>query len=321
MGRMVDGVWVREDRHAVGEDGAFRRPPTAFRHRIEPGGRFPPEPGRYHLYVSLACPWAHRTLVFRTLKRLQGIIGLSVTHWLMGEEGWTFTPDEGVVPDTVTGAHALHELYARADPHYTGRVTVPVLWDKATGTIVNNESAEIVRILNRAFDGLGAAPGDYYPKPLRAEIDAVNTRVYETLNDGVYRCGFAGTQRAYDAAIRPLFCTLDWLEDRLSRHPFLCGEWITEADWRLWTTLIRFDAVYYGHFRCNLRRIVDYPALWDFTRSLYQVPGIAETVDFRHIKLHYYRSHTWLNPSGIVPAGPILDLSKPGTRTALATPG
>ena len=320
MGQMVDGVWVKEERPPPSRDGAFVRSASVFRNRIEPGGRFPPEAGRYHLYVSLACPWAHRTLIFRVLKRLEGMIGLSVTHWLTAEEGWTFTPDEGVVPDTVNGAYALHELYAKADPHYTGRVTVPVLWDRATGTIVNNESSEIIRILNRAFDGLGAAPGNYYPGPLCAEIDAVNARVYETLNNGVYRCGFARSQEAYDAAIRPLFNTLDWLEDRLSHHPFLCGPWITEADWRLWTTLIRFDAVYHGHFKCNLRRIVDYPALWDYTRSLYQVPGIAGTVDFRHIKLHYYRSHTSLNPSGIVPAGPILHLSQPGTRTALATP-
>jgi putative glutathione S-transferase len=321
MGQMVDGAWVADDqRLRAAADGSFLRPATAFRDRIEAGGRFPPEAGRYHLYVSLACPWAHRALVFRVLKGLEGMIGVSVAHWLMAEEGWTFAPGEGVVPDGVNGARALHELYAKADPRYTGRVTVPVLWDKATGGIVSNESAEIIRMLNGAFDALGARPGDYYPAPLRAEIDAVNARVYETLNNGVYRCGFARTQDAYDAAVGPLFDTLDWLEARLARQPFLCGDRITEADWRLWTTLIRFDAVYNGHFKCNLRRILDYPALWDFTRSLYQVPGIAGTVDLGHIKRHYYQSHRGVNPTGIVPAGPALDLDAPGTRVALATP-
>jgi glutathionyl-hydroquinone reductase len=214
----------------------------------------------------------------------------------------------------VNGARFLHEVYARAEPRYSGRVTVPVLWDKATGSIVNNESAEVIRILNSAFDRIGAAPGDWYPAPLRAEIDAVNERVYATLNNGVYRAGFARTQEAYDEAIGPLFETLDWLEARLAQQPFLCGEATTEADWRLFTTLIRFDAVYHGHFKCNLRRIVDYPALWDYTRSLYQAPGVAETVDFGHIKRHYYRSHPWVNPSRIVPRGPLLDLDRPGTR-------
>ncbi len=314
MGQMIDGAWVREGEvpHA---GGAFERPATTFRAMIEPGGRFPPASGRYHLYVSYACPWAHRTLIFRRLKGLEGIVGLSVVHWLMGEDGWNFAPGERVVPDPVMGAQCLHQLYSRADPHFSGRVSVPVLWDLSTGTIVSNESADIIRMFNSAFDEVGAAPGDYYPQALRADIDAVNERVYATLNNGVYRAGFARTQEAYEAAVYPLFATLDWLEERLSAgKKFLCGDHLTEADWRLFTTLIRFDAVYHGHFKCNLRRLVDFPALWDFTRSLYQVPGIADTVDFGHIKRHYYMSHPWVNPSRIVPAGPRLDLSQPGPR-------
>ena len=315
MGRMIDGVWEREDRSRADAAGAFVRPETRFRGTVAPGGPFRPEAGRYHLCVSLACPWAHRTLIFRVLKGLQDIVGLSVVHWLMGEDGWTFTPGEGVVLDPVMDARCLYQLYARADPGFTGRVTVPVLWDRATGRIVNNESAEIIRIFNSAFDGIGAARGDYFPPALRPEIDAVNARVYAEVNNGVYRAGFARTQEAYDEAVGTLFAALDWLEDRLSRQPFLCGEQVTEADWRLFTTLIRFDSVYHGHFKCNLRRIIDYPALWDFTRSLYQVPGVAATVDFGHIKRHYYMSHPWVNPTRIVPAGPLLDLTAPGSRT------
>jgi putative glutathione S-transferase len=314
MGRMVDGVWHADDASLPTRDGTFDRAESRFRDRIEPGGRFPPEAGRYHLYVSLACPWAHRALIFRGLKGLEGMVGLSVTHWLMADQGWNFAPGEGVVPDAVNHAAALHEVYARADPGFTGRVTVPVLWDCATGSIVNNESAEIIRIFNSAFDALGATPGDWYPAALRPAIDAVNDRVYATLNNGVYRAGFARTQQAYDDAVGPLFETLDWLEALLSRQPFLAGDRATEADWRLFTTLIRFDAVYHGHFKCNRRRITDYPALWDHTRSLYQVPGVAGTVDFGHITRHYYRSHTWVNPSRIVPVGPALDLDQPGTR-------
>jgi putative glutathione S-transferase len=310
---MVDGVWRSEDALARQADGGFLRPATAFRDHIAPGGRFAPAAGRYHLYVSLACPWAHRALIFRVLKGLQGIVGLSVTHWLMGDTGWSFEPGEGVLPDPL-GAPLMQDVYRRADPSFTGRVTVPVLWDLHTGTIVNNESAEIIRMFNSAFDGLGAAAGDYYPAAFRTEIDAVNDRVYATLNNGVYRAGFASTQTAYGAAVIPLFETLDWLEQRLSRQPFLCGQWATEADWRLFTTLIRFDAVYHGHFKCNIRRLIDYPALWDYLRSLYQVPGVAETVDFGHIKRHYYMSHPWLNPTRIVPIGPALDLSPPGSR-------
>ncbi len=315
MGKMIDGVWRREQDAAPTTNGGFVRPATAFRDRIEPGGRFPPEAGRYHLYVSLACPWAHRTLIFRRLKGLEGHIGLSVTHWLMGEDGWTFDIAEGVIPDPL-GARALHEIYARADRHYTGRVSVPVLWDLREGTIVNNESAEIIRMFNSAFDGAGAAPGDYYPEDLRPEINALNERIYATVNNGVYKAGFARTQPAYDAAVAALFETLDWLEDRLSRQQFLCGERITEADWRLFTTLIRFDAVYHGHFKCNLRRLLDYTALWNYTRSLFQIPGVAETVNLDHIKRHYYLSHPWLDPTGIVPAGPGPDFLQPGERTS-----
>ncbi|RAI55263.1 glutathione S-transferase family protein [Roseicella frigidaeris] len=314
MGRMVDGAWQADEGGTPGPGGQFQRPETRFRDRIAPGTRFPPEAGRYHLYVSLACPWAHRTLIFRRLKGLEGMISLSVTHWLMGEQGWSFEPGEGVIPDAVNGARHLHEVYAKAVPRYSGRVTVPVLWDRQEGTIVNNESAEIIRILNTAFDGLGAKPGDWYPPSLRDRIDAVNERVYATLNNGVYRAGFARSQAAYEEAVRPLFETLDWLEERLARQPFLCGEAATEADWRLFTTLIRFDAVYHGHFKCNLRRLVDYPALWDHTRSLYQHDGVRETVDLGHIKRHYYMSHPWVNPSRIVPLGPILDLDAPGSR-------
>ncbi len=308
MGQMVDGVWTADDQVPT-RDGAFVRNDSGFRGTIEPGGKHPPEPGRYHLYVSLACPWAHRTLIYRALKGLEGAIGLSVTHWITGEQGWTFEPGEGVVPDPL-GAEFMHQVYRRADPHVSGRVTVPVLWDKQLGTIVNNESAEIIRI----FDRIGDRPGEYYPEALRPEIDAVNERVYATLNNGVYRAGFARTQQAYEAAVLPLFDTLDWLEQRLSRTPFVCGERVTEADWRLFTTLVRFDAVYHGHFKCNLRRVVDYPNLWDYARSLYQWPGIAATVDFGHIKRHYYMSHPWVNPTRIVPAGPLLGWAAPGSR-------
>ena len=308
MGQMNDGVWQSGD-SVPGKNGAFDRPQSHFRNWIAEGGLHPPEPGRYHLYVSLACPWAHRALIVRALKRLQGEISVSVTHWLMGEQGWTFEPGPGVVPDPY-GAQAMHEIYRRADPHFTGRVTVPVLWDKQAGTIVSNESADIIRML----DQMGDDPGGLYPEGLRPEIDMVNERVYRTLNNGVYAAGFARTQEAYEAAFHPLFATLDWLEERLGRMPFLCGNRITEADWRLFTTLVRFDSVYNGHFKCNLRRIVDYPHLWDYTRSLYQVSSVAPTVDFGHIKRHYYMSHPWVNPSRIVPAGPSLNFTEPGSR-------
>jgi putative glutathione S-transferase len=321
MGLLVNGVW-QEHEPEVAKDGQFERRETAFRNWITPDGRpgptgqdgFRAMAGRYHLYVSLACPWAHRTLIMRSLKGLQTIIPVSVTHWLMGDHGWTFAGGEGVVPDPLYNTRYLYELYARADETYSGRATVPILWDQHTQTIVNNESADIIRMLGSAFDQAGAKPGDYYPRALRGEIDAVNQRVYDTLNNGVYKAGFATTQAAYEAAVVPLFETLDWLEDRLSRSRFLCGDTLTEADIRLFTTLVRFDAVYHGHFKCNIRRIADYRALWAYTRDLFQSPGIAETVNFGHIKRHYYMSHRRINPTGIVPVGPALDFEAAADR-------
>jgi putative glutathione S-transferase len=321
MGLMINGTW-QEHEPERGKDGHFERPTTSFRNWITPDGRpgptgqdgFRAVAGRYHLYVSLACPWAHRTLIMRALKGLQTIIPVSVTHWLMAEHGWTFAAGEGVVPDSLYSSRYLYDLYARADETYSGRVTVPILWDQHTQTIVNNESADIIRMLGSAFDQAGAKPGDYYPVALRGEIDALNQRIYDTLNNGVYKSGFATTQAAYEASVVPLFETLDWLEDRLSRSRFLCGDALTEADIRLFTTLVRFDSVYYGHFKCNIRRIVDNRNLWAYTRDLYQLPGVAETVNFGHIKRHYYMSHRRINPTGIVPIGPVLDFDAPAGR-------
>jgi putative glutathione S-transferase len=321
MGLLIDGVWHEQDREP-GQGGRFERPETAFRNWVTSDGRpgptghdgFAAAAGRYHLYVSLACPWAHRTLIMRALKGLEQAVSVSVTHWMMGEQGWTFAQGEGVIPDPLFNSRYLHELYTRADPGYSGRVTVPVLWDRHTQTIVNNESAEIIRMFNRAFDAVGARPGDYYPKDKREEIDALNARIYDTLNNGVYRAGFATTQTAYEDAVMPLFETLDWLEERLTQSRFLVGDALTEADIRLFTTLVRFDAVYNGHFKCNLRRIVDYPNLWAYTRDLYQLPGVAQTVSMPHIKRHYYMSHRRINPTGIVPVGPLLDFDAPPER-------
>jgi putative glutathione S-transferase len=314
MGLLVDGAWHDEWYDTGATGGRFVRKDSAFRNWVtadgSPGptgeGGFPAEPGRYHLYVSLACPWAHRTLVFRKLKSLEPLINVSVVHWLMREQGWTFRDGPGVVPDPVLGARHLHEIYSAAQPRYTGRVTVPVLWDKKRRTIVNNESSEIIRMFNSAFDGVGAGAGDYYPAPLRAEIDALNARIYDTVNNGVYKAGFATTQEAYEEAVVPLFDTLDGLEERLGQRTFLCGEALTEADWRLFTTLVRFDPVYVGHFKCNLRRIADYPNLSRYLADLLAVPGIAATVNLEHIKRHYYQSHRTINPTGIVPLGPVL---------------
>ncbi|MGX5733905.1 glutathione S-transferase family protein [Bosea thiooxidans] len=312
MGLLVDGRWQDQWYDTAKSGGRFVRSESAFRNWVTPDGAagpsgkggFKAEPGRYHLYVSLACPWAHRTLIFRKLKGLEDAISLSVVHWLMAENGWTFASGEGVVPDSFGGARFLHEVYTRADPHYSGRVTVPVLWDKQGGTIVSNESSEIIRMLNSAFDGVGAKPGDYYPERLRPEIDALNERIYGTVNNGVYKAGFATTQAAYEEAVKPLFETLDWLEERLGSRRFLTGDGLTEADWRLFTTLIRFDPVYVGHFKCNIRRIADYPRLSAYLRTLYHVEGVAGTVNFAHIKGHYYESHRTINPTGIVPVGP-----------------
>ena len=325
MGLLVDGVWQDQWYDTKSTGGRFVRKDAAFRNWVAPDGApgptgaggFKAAPGRYHLYVSLACPWAHRTLIFRRLKGLEDAISVSVVHWLMLDQGWTFQDGPGVVPDPIHGASVLHQVYTAADPHYTGRVTVPVLWDKATGTIVNNESSEIIRMFNASFDAVGAAPGDFYPEPLRAEIDALNARIYDRVNNGVYKAGFATTQAAYEEAVRPLFATLDELDARLATRRYLCGGALTEADWRLFTTLVRFDAVYVGHFKCNLRRIADYPNLSGYLRDLYQVPGIAETVNFEHIKGHYYGSHATINPTGIVPLGPVLDLEAPHGREAL----
>jgi glutathionyl-hydroquinone reductase len=298
-------------------DGRYERQPSLFRHWVTPDGRpghsgnggFAAARDRYHLYVSLACPWAHRTLIMRRLKGLEDMISLSVVHWYMGEESWTFRAGPCVIPDPNVGAQTLRDVYRAAEPGYDARVTVPVLWDKQTRSIVNNESSEIIRMFNSAFDHLGATPGDYYPTELRDEIDAVNDRVYHTLNNGVYRAGFATTQQAYEEAVIPLFETLDWLEGRLGDdRQYLVANRLTEADIRLFTTLLRFDAVYHGHFKCNLRRIVDYPALWAFTRRVYALPTVRDTVNFEHIKRHYYESHRHINPTGVVPVGPLLEL-------------
>jgi putative glutathione S-transferase len=326
MGYSEDGIWNTGWYDTKASGGRFQRTTAQFRNWITPDGApgpsgeggFAAEAGRYHLYVSLACPWAHRTLIYRVLKGLTGQISISVTNWVMAEAGWTFAPAEGVIADP-QGAGTLFEIYRRAMPRYSGRVTVPVLWDKQRKTIVNNESSEIIRMLGSAFDGMGARPGDYYPLALREEIGALNARIYDTVNNGVYKAGFATTQAAYEEAVFPLFETLDWLEARLATRSFLCGEQVTEADWRLLTTLLRFDAVYVGHFKCNLRRLVDYPQLWDYTRALYQTPGVAETVNFRHIKGHYYQSHGTINPTGIVPAGPLLDFTGPTARRSPLT--
>ncbi len=325
MGLLVDGVWQDRWYETAASGGRFIRSESQFRNWITadgspgPSGRggFKAEPGRYHLYVSLACPWAHRTLIFRALKGLESFISVSVVNWLMGPEGWTFEDGPGVVPDTVNGAKRLYQVYTKAEPGYSGRVTVPVLWDKRGGTIANNESSEIIRMLNSAFDGVGAKPGDYYPEDLRTEIDSLNALIYDRVNNGVYKAGFATTQAAYEEAVMPLFATLEELEARLARQRYLCGARITEADWRLFTTLIRFDAVYVGHFKCNIRRIADYPALWGYTRELYQWPGVRETVNFQHIKGHYYQSHKSINPTGIVPVGPALDYEAPHGRDRL----
>lgn len=323
MGRMVDGIWHPDGMPENDSDGVFRRQPTRFRNWITADGRpgptgaggFGPESGRYHLYVSLACPWAHRTLIFRVLKGLQDHIGVSVVDPDMLHDGWTFaTGFAATTGDRLHGAAFLRDVYARADPAYSGRVTVPVLWDCTRNTIVSNESAEIIRMFNRAFDGLTGNRDDYCPDELRADIDAINARIYDTLNNGVYRCGFATSQAAYDDAIGPLFDTLDWIEMRLAHHRYLLGDRPTEADWRLFTTLIRFDPVYHGHFKCSRRRIVDYPNLWAYTRELYQWPGVAATVDLDHIRRHYHFSHDTINPHRIVPEPPLLDYCEPHGR-------
>ena len=308
-GYLLDGRW-HTGWYATRETGGeFVRTTTAFRDRVTADGStaYRAEPGRYHLYVSLACPWAHRTLIFRSLKRLENVISVSVVDPVMEDDGWAFSAGPGCIPDTLNGFGFLREVYTAADPHFSGRVTVPVLWDRQTRTVVNNESAEIIRMLNSAFDAFTPVRTDYYPPALRNDIDAINAMVYERVNNGVYRCGFAGSQAAYDAAFDRLFCALDELESRLAGTRYLVGDTLTEADWRLFTTLVRFDAVYYVHFKCNLRRIAEYPHLSRLLRELYRVPGIAGTVNIDHIKRHYYMSHPHLNPGRIVPRGPHLD--------------
>jgi glutathionyl-hydroquinone reductase len=323
MGQLIDGKWHDTWYDTASTGGQFVRTTTTFRNWItadgSPGpsgtGGFAAQAGRYHLYVSLACPWAHRTLIFRALKGLQGLIDISVVHPDMLDDGWSFdTGFAGATGDRLFGHAFMRDVYLAADPHISGRVTVPVLWDKATGQIVSNESAEIIRMFNSAFDGLTANTLDFWPSAQRTQIEAINQRIYDTLNNGVYKAGFATTQPAYDSAVSALFETMDWLESHLSDNRFLLGDTITEADWRLFPTLVRFDPVYHGHFKCSLRRLVDYPNLWAYTRHLYQMPGIKETVDFDHIRRHYHYSHTTINPHRIVPMAPALDFDAPHGR-------
>ena len=316
MGLLIEGRWHDQWYDTRKSKGEFLRTNSQFRNWITADGSagpsgesgFPAEAGRYHLYVSLACPWAHRTLIFRALKSLEDIIPVSIVHPNMLDKGWVFDDWKGETADSLYGFNCLHQIYTRANPDYSGRVTVPVLWDTELETIVSNESSEIIRMFNSAFADFTPEKTDYYPKELRNEIDSINARIYETLNNGVYRCGFATTQKAYETAFTELFACLDELESRLSKQRFLIGNRITEADWRLFTTLIRFDAVYYSHFKTNLRRISDYPELYAYTRDLYQQPGIKQTVNLEHIKQHYYYSHETINPTRIVPEGPELDL-------------
>lgn len=323
MGLLVDGQWQDKWYDTEASGGRFVREDAGFRNWVTADGSagptgvggFKAEANRYHLYVSLACPWAHRTTIYRKLKGLEDMISLSVVHPFMGDKGWTFAEGAGVIADPIVNADYLYEVYVAAKPNYTGRVTVPILWDKKTNTIVSNESSEIIRMLNSAFDEVGATDVNFLPKALLAEIDTINEFVYSAVNNGVYKAGFATTEAAYKEAVVMLFDALDTLEVRLADQRYLLGDTITEADWRLFTTLVRFDAVYVGHFKCNIRRIVDYPNLWGYLRDLYQVPGIAETVSIEHIKAHYYTSHANINPTRIIPVGPLLDFNEPHDRT------
>ncbi|MEM5541576.1 glutathione S-transferase family protein [Sulfitobacter sp. AS92] len=323
MGLLVDGKWQDNWYDTKSSGGKFERSEAQFRNWVTADGSagpsgegdFKAESGRYHLYVSYACPWAHRALIFRQLKGLEDHIGVSVVHPDMLGEGWTF--DDAfpcATGDTLFGLPYARDIYTRADPKFTGRVTVPILWDKERETIVSNESAEIIRMFNSAFEEITGNSDDYYPTELHDRIEEVNARIYDTLNNGVYKAGFATTQEAYDAAVHPLFDTLDWIEDNLSENRYLAGEKMTEADWRLFTTLVRFDKVYHLHFKCNRNRIIDYPNLWAYTRELYQVPGVAETVNFDHIVRHYHYSHDTINPNRIIPINPVLDFNAPHGR-------
>jgi len=323
MGLLVDGIWQDKWYDTDKTGGRFERSAAQFRNWVTTDGSAGPqgkggfraESGRYHLYVSLACPWAHRTLIFRELKGLQDMIDVSVVHPLMLGEGWTFETDfPGATGDRLNDLSRLYELYLKADDNYSGRVTVPVLWDRHQQTIASNESADIIRMFNSAFDEVGATAGDYYPAPLRDEIDEVNSWVYDQVNNGVYKAGFATSQEAYDEAVTTLFDALDRLEQRLSRQRYLVGEQVTEADWRLFTTLVRFDPVYVTHFKCDRRRISDYPNLMNYVRDLYQTPGVAGTVNLAHIRNHYFRSHPTINKYGILPIGPEVTLDQPHDR-------
>lgn len=325
MGQLVDGEWhdVWYDTKSTG--GAFKRTTAKFRNWITANGAagpsgeggFPAASGRYHLYVSYACPWAHRALVFRKLKGLEEHISISAVHPDMLGDGWTFETDgHGATGDNLYGLPFARDIYLKADPKISGRVTVPILWDKERETIVSNESSEIIRMFNSAFDGITGNTDDYWPEEMRDAIEEVNARVYDTVNNGVYKSGFATTQDAYDSAVGPLFDSLEWLEERLGKGRYLMGNRLTEADWRLWTTLVRFDMVYHLHFKCNRKRIVDYPNLWAFTRDLYQMPGIAETVNMPHIVRHYHYSHETINPHRVIPTNPVLDWDAPHGRGA-----
>jgi len=328
MGLLVDGRW-QDKWYESSKDGAFQREQAQRRNWVtrngEPGpsgeGGFAAEAGRYHLYVSLACPWAHRTLILRKLKGLESLIDVSVVSWLMLENGWTFDQNLGSTGDKLDHFDFMHQRYTADTADYTGRVTVPVLWDKKLKRIVSNESAEIIRMFNSAFDDLTGNDLDFYPAPLRGEIDALNERIYPAVNNGVYRAGFATSQNAYEEAFDDVFAELDHLEQVLDANRYLTGEYLTEADVRLFTTLIRFDAVYHGHFKCNLRRISDYPNLSNWLREMYQWPGVAETVDFQHIKHHYYGSHKTINPTGVVPKGPEQDFTVAHDRDRLGGKG
>ena len=323
MGQLVNGEWSSEWYDTKKTGGAFKRDTSRFRNWVTADGSagpsgesgFKAELGRYHLYVSYACPWAHRTLIFRALKGLTDLIGVSVVHPDMLNDGWTFATDfDGATGDRLYAKSFMREIYTKADPEISGRVTVPVLWDKHRETIVSNESAEIIRMFNTAFNDLTGNEDDFYPAHLHDEIDEVNARIYDTVNNGVYKSGFATTQDAYEEAVYPLFESLDWLEKRLSSRRFLMGDTQTEADWRLFTTLVRFDSVYHLHFKCNRKRIVDYPALWAYTRDLYQHPNLAETVRLDHIVRHYHYSHDTINPNRILPINPVLDFMAPHSR-------
>jgi len=319
MGMLIDGKWSTKW-YKADDKGRFVRPETDFRSTIkaDDSTAFKPVAGRYHLYVSLACPWAHRTLILRKLKKLENFISLSIVDPFMGDDGWAFSSAHGCIPDSINGCSYLREVYIKSDPHYTGRVTVPVLWDKETKSIVNNESKQIMRMLDIEFDSIGDASVNFYPEKLREQIDETIETIYMPINNGVYRAGFATTQEAYDEAVRELFAALHYWDSILAGSRYLCGNVITEADWCLFTTLIRFDAVYYTHFKCNLKHIYEYANLWNYLKELYQYPGVDETCNFSHIKSHYYLSHKHINPFGIVPAGPEIDLSTPHDRNRLS---